>query len=96
MIVHLDKSNALDASNNLDPDLDCLLDNFWIKYMCVEKFIAGFHNRLDKIASLNLDDIQKGYLLLSHAALQPLDKQRLVGVASTSYDLADLKVSLRN
>ncbi len=61
---HLDKSFAVDATNQLGFDLANFLDFTWKKQLSVEEFIAGFHTRLDKIASLNIDTKLKEHLLL--------------------------------
>lgn len=62
----------------------------------MEQLIAGFHSRLDTIASLNLDNKLKGHLLLCQASLSRNDKNALVGAASGSYDVVNLTTALRN
>lgn len=64
--------------------------------MSVEQYIAGFHSRLDKIATLNLDDKLKGHLLLRQASLQMHEKNMLIGAASGSYDVKNLTAAMRN
>lgn len=96
LLSHLDKYYAVDASNQLDADLADLLDYTWKKTMSVEQYIQGFHNRLDKIATLNLDKKLKGHLFLRQAALLPLDKNLLVGSASGIYDNMHLTSAMCN
>ncbi len=64
ILEHLDKSYAVDATDQLDIDLATFFDYSWKNHMPVEQFIAGFHSRLDRIASLNMDAKLKGHLLL--------------------------------
>lgn len=96
LLKHLDKSYAIDAANQLDADLALFLDYTWKKSMSVEQYIAGFHSRLDKISTLQLDNKLKGHLLLRQAALAPQDRNMLVGAASGSYDVQHLTAALRN
>ena len=63
ILERLDKAYAVDKSNQLDADLADFLDYSWRKNVSVEHFISGFHTRVDKIASLHLDDKLKGHLL---------------------------------
>lgn len=64
LLKHLDKSYAIDAANQLDDDLERFLYYTWEKKKTVEQDIAEFHTRLDKIATLNIDNKLKGHLLL--------------------------------
>ncbi len=87
ILEHLDKSYAIDATDQLDIDLATFLDFSWKNHMPVEQFIAGFHSRLDRIASLNMDAKQKrsptpppgriGYAYKKH------DRRRVVGESTT-------------
>eukprot|EP00171_Calliarthron_tuberculosum_P018277 IDg18277t1 len=95
ILEHLDKSYAVDATNQLDLDLATFLDYVWEKSMTVEQFIAGFHARLDKIAALNIDNKLKGHLLLRQAALDAQDRNIIVGAASGKYDVKDISIALR-
>lgn len=96
ILARLDKSYAVDSVNQLDADLASFLDYSWNKSSSVEQYIAGFHSRLDKVVSLNLDDKLKGHLLLRQAALTPQEKNMLVGAASGNYDVQRLTAALRN
>lgn len=96
ILKRLDKSYAVDAANQLDSDLAVFLDYSWKKSSSVEQYIAGFHSRLDKIASLEIDEKLKGHLLLRQASLSSQEKNMLVGAASGSYDISKLTAAMRN
>lgn len=95
ILEHLDKSYAVDETDKLDTDLAKFLDFTWKKEMTIEEFIAGFHTRLDKIASLNIDDKLKGHLLLRQAGLDNQDRNMIVGAASGKYEVKNIGSALR-
>lgn len=64
IINQLDKAYANNATNQLDSDLADFLDFTWTRNMSISQFVAGFHSRMDKIASLNIDEKLKGHLVL--------------------------------
>lgn len=64
--------------------------------MLFEQYIAGFHNLLDKISTLNIDNKVKGYLLLRQASLLPPAKNFQVGPASGIYNILHFTTALRN
>ena len=66
ILERLDKAYAVDKANQLDSNLADFLDYTWRKEFSVEHFISGFHIRVDKLSTLNLDDKLKGHLLLRH------------------------------
>ena len=86
VLEHLDKSYSIDASNQLDTDLAEFLDFRWQKSMTVEQSIAGFHVRLDRLSSLNIDEKLKSHLLLRHADLDARDRNMIVGSAAGKYE----------
>jgi len=63
ILDHLEKSYGVGKTDQLDIDLANFLDYSWTKDLSVEQFVAGFHSRLDRIASLSIDDKLKGHLL---------------------------------
>ncbi len=87
ILQHLDKSYAIDATDQLDIDLATFLDYSWKNHMPVEQFIAGFHSRLDRVASLNMDAKLKGHLLLRQAGLDMHTRNMIVGASSGKYDV---------
>ncbi len=95
ILGHLDKSYSIDDTDQLDLDLANFLEFTWHKSATVEQFIAGFHTRLHKISSLNIDDKLKGHLLLRQANLDPMDKSMIVGAASGKYDVNSISGALR-
>ncbi len=95
ILVHLDKSYAVDATDQLDLDLAAFLDYSWRSTLTVEQFIAGFHVRLDKISDLNMDDKLKGHLLLRQAGLDTHTRNMIVGAASGQYDVGSISAALR-
>lgn len=90
----LDKSYAVDTANQLYAYLARFLDYSFKKSLTIEQYIAGFHSRLDKIATLNLDNKLKVYLLLHQATFPQHHKNMIVGAASGSYDVMRLTASL--
>ncbi len=96
ILEHLDKSYAVDETDKLDTDLATFLDYTWKKSMTIEEFIAGFHTRLDKIASLNMDDKLKGHLLLRQALLDNQDRNMIIGAASGKYEVKHVGAALRS
>jgi len=91
----LDKLYKLDKTDQLDIDLTTFLDYTWKSNFSVEQFIAGFHTRLDKISSLELDEKLKGHLLLRQAGLDTHSRNMIIGAASGSYDVTSIANSLR-
>lgn len=96
LIEHLDRSYGIDEANQLDIDLASFLEFCWKKEVTVDQYVAGFHSRLDKIASLELDEKLKGHFLLRQANLAQHERNLVVGASSVSYDVKDLSNSLRN
>ena len=95
ILAHLDKSYLMDSTDKLDMDLAAFLDYKWESYMSVEQFVAGFHTRLDKIASLQIDAKLKGHLLLRQACLDHSERNMIVGASSGSYDVGSITASLK-
>lgn len=96
IMKRLDKAYAIDKTNQLDADLADFLDYSWKKEVSIEHFISGFHTRVDKISSLNLDDKLKGHLMLRQADLEYQEKHVVIGAASGSYDVNHISAALRN
>lgn len=63
LLEYLDKSYAVDTTNQGDKNLFYFLAYTWKRTIIVEQYLDGVHSRLDKIASLNLDHKLKGNLL---------------------------------
>lgn len=61
--------------------------NIWKRHIKVEQFRSVFHSCLDKFATFNIDNNLKGHILLLQVALQPHDRNMLVGTASGNYDI---------
>eukprot|EP00171_Calliarthron_tuberculosum_P005577 IDg5577t1 len=95
ILQHLDKSYAVNKTDQLDLDLASFLDFTWNVHKPVEQFIAGFHTRLDRIAELNINNKLKGHLLLRQAGLDHNARSMIVGAASGSYEVDTIATALR-
>lgn len=70
ILGQLDKTYAVDNTNQLDDDLADFLYYCRKDELSVEHFISGFHARVDKISQLNIDEKLKGHLMLRQAHLE--------------------------
>eukprot|EP00171_Calliarthron_tuberculosum_P023568 IDg23568t1 len=95
ILQRLDKSYAINKTDQLDADLAIFLDFTWNGRSPVEQFIAGFHNRLDRIAELNMSSKLKGHILLRQASLEHQARSLIVGAASGSYEVEHISAALR-
>lgn len=59
-------------------------------------FISGFHTRVDKIASIKIDEKLKGHILIRQANLPQHDHQVIIGAASGNYDVDSISSALRS
>ena len=95
ILERLDKSYLVDTADQLDLDLSAFLDFTWKSTMTVEEYVAGFHVRVDKIASHNLDEKIKGHLMLHQAGLDDQTRNMIVGAASGNYNVSSILAALR-
>eukprot|EP00171_Calliarthron_tuberculosum_P009567 IDg9567t1 len=95
ILEHLDKSYAIDKTDQLDLDLAGFLDFSRNGRKSVEQFIAGFHARLDRIADLQIDEKLKGHLLLRQAYLDSHTRNMIVGAAGGKYEVSHISSALR-
>lgn len=96
LLSHSDISCSVDESNQLDSELVEFIEYSWKRTISIKQYIAGFCYRLDKIASLQLDDKLKGHLF-DHQACRPQHRRNiLIGASSGSYDIRDLTTDIRN
>lgn len=96
IVQRLDKAYEIGKTNGLDADLSGFLDYSSKTEISKEPFISTFHTRVDKIASLNLDEKLKGHLLLRQADLQYHDQHIFVGAPNGSYDVNQVSAALRS
>lgn len=92
---HLDESYAVEAEHQMETNVSSFLDYNCKRTVTIEQYIAGFHSRMDKIATLNLDR-WKGNLLLHQESLTSQDNIMLLGVSHGSYYIYRLTVAIRN
>eukprot|EP00171_Calliarthron_tuberculosum_P004750 IDg4750t1 len=95
IFAHLDKSYAVDTTDQLDIDLASFLDYTWQSSITVEPFVAGFHTRLYKISDLKMDAKLKGHLLLRQAGLDSQTRNMIVGASSGKYEVSPISNALR-
>lgn len=62
--------------------------------MSAEKYIAGFHSRLDKLSYLAMDDKLKVHLLLRQARLDSSTWNIILGGYAGNYDISKISASL--
>eukprot|EP00171_Calliarthron_tuberculosum_P022319 IDg22319t1 len=95
ILQHLDKSYAVNRTDQLDLDLAAFLDFTWSSHLPVDQFIAGFHTRLDRIAELHINSKLKGHLLLRQAGLDHSARGMIIGAAAGSYEVDAITSALR-
>lgn len=95
IIKLLDKLCAVNVSAQLDLDVEAFFEYYWQSDMTFEQFISGFHNRLDAISELQMNDKLKGHLLLGQAKLDAHTKNLIVDAASRSFEVESIATVLR-
>eukprot|EP00171_Calliarthron_tuberculosum_P015089 IDg15089t1 len=94
ILKHLDKSYAVDETDQLDSDLANFFDSTGDQKDC-RIVHSGISRKAVKIASLNIDSKLKGRLLLKQACLDNQDRNVIVGAASGKYDVTQISNPLR-
>lgn len=96
VLAQLDKSYSVNDAHQLNHDLGEFLDYVWQRRFSIDQFVAGFHTRLDRLATLKMDDALKGHLMIRQANLQLQDQSLVVGAASGSYSIKDISGAMRS
>ncbi len=90
---HLDRSDGVDDTDQLDLGLASFLDYSWDSKTSIETSTAGFHARLGELAELNLNTKLQGHLLLRQARLDSHSKNMIIEVRAIS---SALRQAFRN
>lgn len=62
----------------------------------MDKFVIGFHSRLEMILSLSLDEKLEGHTLRRQAILDQHNRNVIIGSAGGNYSLQSISAALRN